>query len=58
LTCLPNAIRRFGFRKKRMTLCSPSGPRHRVWRAAFLALPLFPPVSIAVTLFAVMQRYY
>jgi hypothetical protein len=57
LTCLPNAIRRFGFRKKRMTLCSPSGPRHRVWRAAFLALPLFPPV-LAVTLFAVMQRYY
>lgn len=29
-----------------------------VGRAAFVALVIFPPVSIAVTLLAVMQRYY
>jgi uncharacterized membrane protein len=29
-----------------------------VARAAFMALLAFPPISIAVTLFAVMQRYY
>ena len=29
-----------------------------VARAAFVALMIFPPVSIAVALFAVLQRYY
>ena len=29
-----------------------------VARAAFVALLAFPPISIAVTLYAVLQRYY